>query len=423
MPLLDLSIEILQEIFVEVPNELKLTCKKFYIMYNNQYFNLLISRFGNNILKRICRYDFIYLIDYIKSLDYWRKPIRLIISNHYKLPLPDSKITDPLDKLNCQYIEDSWKLIYGIYMNRRIFVDYEDYVVNRYDDIMVAKHSVKINKLIKVPSGLYNLSAGLIMKTNTGLNGAVFKIINVETNNILIEYQPASNFGELVPHDKFVLLDMGSFQVGHENKKEKIQELRIEEDDDDVNMISKNISNKNKNNNDDGDDDEKLISLKIVVEEVGVLVKSGFILCFVDINAFQLKDCVIDNQGIISCINEKYWLAWWIENQDPKPENIINILLKRLYQSMERSINNVEEEDNDDDDDKIAEDSEDLDLENYSRHFYSNRNDNGEYLIRMFKFRTQKDRRRYEEWRENKPTMKMMDNEPIKWKMNTILEL
>lgn len=391
MGLLDLPDEILSKIFNQVPNELKSTCRTFVVMYNDYYMNLFIKRFGFKILEQINKYDYKYLIDYIKSFDYWRKDIRLIISNYYNLKLNDD------EKINCQFIRDSWKLVYGIYMNRRIYIDYEDYRVdfnnnNSNNNNQIIKN-ININKDIKLAEGLYNLSIGLIIKGNSGINSTNFKIFNNQTNEKLLEYQPVSHLGELIEHNKFVLLDIGIFQVKNSRIKEegKYQE------------------------------DNQLIDIKLIVEESSITVKSGYIICFIDINAYQLKDYIIEKNGDFKSINEKYWIAWWINNEIPTNDNIINVLLKRLYKSIEDSMFEINNENKYDENFKEIEN---INIFEYNKRFYSIFNKEGGLITRTFKFKTNKDRIRYNEWYLNNDKVNKQDeNEPLKWKMSTIMEL
>ncbi|GAV27520.1 hypothetical protein PMKS-000988 [Pichia membranifaciens] len=455
--LLDLPGEILQKIFVQVPTELEQTCRTFVVMYNDHYRNLFVDRFGPHILRTIAKYDYKYLIDYIRSFDYWREDIRKIIAEHYDLKLPytdeaelEGESLDPADKLNCQYIRDSWKLVYGIYVNRRIFVDYDDYTVNSYASAPMC--SVKIDKTLKLTPGLYNMSCALIIKTYAGMSSSVFKVLDGKTGNKLLEYQPASHFSELVPHNKFVLLDIGSFEV----KKPKIVEQQMVESSEEessgeeiVTTIEEAVQN-------------KLVDVHVVVEEAGVMVKSGYIMCYIDVNAYQLKDCMVNPAGDLYCVNEKYWLAWWIENQPPLPENVVNVLLKKLYKSMEKSMKLIKSttphrrmgsfaESNlearikrvemnpvmvvGEDDSEVTDSTEgtdgEINLETYNREFYSKFNKDGELIVREFKFRTMKDRRRYEEWVGQKeergsssvPSGTVFTMEPLKWKLTTIMEI
>lgn len=435
--LLDLPTEILQKIFFRVPNELRQTCRTFVVMYNDHYMNLFIDKFGPHILRTIAKYDFQYLIDYIKSFDYWRKNIRMIISRHYELKLPDERdikdkeCNEPNSKLNCQFIRDSWKLIYGIYMNRRIFVEYDDY---RIDSPSISSSSyvsspmntVNTNKKLKLTPGLYNLSCGMIIKNYSGMSSTIFRIYDSITKEKLLEYQPVSHFAELVPSNKFVLLDMGSFEV----RKPRIIEEHEESDE---------IKEEDRN---------KLIDIKLEIEESGVTVKSGYILCYVDINAYQLKDYTFDHSiNKFVPLIDKYWIAWWIENQVPKPENVVNILLKRLYKSMEKSMdlitvdsphkrmgsfaesdNGIELEGAKVELNSGDSENSEIDIETYNQKFYSPFNEDGEVLVRQFKFRTNKDRMRYNEWIESSGcgedrARKLTFNEPLKWKLSTIMEL
>lgn len=395
--LLDLPNEILQKIFIKVPNELKSTCKIFFVMYNDQYMNLFIERFGMNTLKKLLKFDYKYLIDYIKSFDYWRKVTRQIVSNYYNLKdINDIDDEDnDEDKLNVKYIRDSWKLIFSIYMNRRIFLNYEDYQVNEFDNFE-KQRSINVNKKIKLTPGLYNLSMGLIIKRTAPLSSTNFKIFNLSTSEKLLDYTPVSHFSDLVDHNKLVLVDLGMFEVN----KSRFQDL-----------------NDNNNNNEDeyeDEDEDKLIEIRLVVEEINTMVKSGYIICFVDINAYQFKDYEIINNKFNSII-EKYWIAWWIENQIPKTENVVNILLQRLYKSIENSTYNIKCEEYE---------KPNVSISTYNEKFYSVYNNNNELIKRNFRFKTNKDRNRYNELIENKKSVyEPIATEPLKWKMSTIMEL
>lgn len=435
--LLDLPYEILQRIYNESPNNLKASCKFFYIMYNDYYMNMFIDRFGPEILETMVKYDYKYLIDYIKSFDYWRGTTRKIISNYYKLPMPyDISNSDSItaDYLNVQYIRDSWKLIYGIYVNRRIFVDYTDYKVS---DNRTTK-SININTKLKLLPGLYNLSCGLIIQNSAGMSTTIFEVINNESKEKLLDYQPPYNLNELVPMHKFVLLDIGTFEVKN-SKVLEITEENISNNDTDKSLKAKNKQKIDKCN---------LIDISFIVKESDVFTKSGFIICYIDINAFQEKDIIFDKvNNKLVCKYEKYWFAWWVINDYIWSEEIVNILLKRLYKSINMSVNLIDYKnkrigsisqsgqdeqtkcvENDISTTEIYDDSTCtyIDLLTYNQKFYSQFDKNGKPLVRDFKFISQLARRKYYDLKESKPNIESSTrylNEPLKWKMATIMEI
>ena len=383
MSILDFPNELQVKIFGQVPNELKTTCKTYAIMYNDFYQQLFHTRFGDEMMDQVVQ-DKQYLVDYIRSFDYWRNPIRLINSH--------SKSTC-YKGLDCEFIKDSWKLVYGIYMNRRIYLDSRDYAVGS-SSAHDGMYSVTVDKLIRLVPGLYNLSIGVILKTSSGINSTIFKIDD-QYGRRQLEFQPASNFGELVPHDKFVLIDGGSFQV----RKRSYESGQIEE----INASHERVGGDN------------LCDMRLLVEEMGVYGTSGYVLSYIDINAYQLKDCTINRaNGDITCKNEKYWVAWWIENEIPTPENLVNVLLKRVYKSIENTLSGEQ---------NLIIEKLQVDIGEYNKKFYSKRNKDGELIERVFKFTTPRDRRRFEEWSSSLPQRQLYENEPLKWKMSTILEL
>ena len=381
--LLNLPTEILQKVFNQVPNELKSTCRTFIVMYNNYYFNLFIKRFGIKTIKEIENNEKLIksLKRYIKSFDYWRGTIRKIICNHYRL--------EDINGIESEFIRDSWKLIYGIFMNRRIFLEYEDYQFNyNYNN---NNQNLNINKSIKLTTGLYNLSCGIIIKNFNSMSSTKITIINETNNNEIIhEFQPATNFSELVPHNKFVLMDMGDFEI-----RKRIFEI------------------------DEGEDGEEIydpmVNIRVIVTENGEMLKSAFIICYLDINAYQLKDIIIDKgNGKMRCKFDKYWIAWWIDNQIPNPDNVVDKLLKNVYKNVDKGEDGGEDE---------VDEDEDIDV-GFSEKFYSCVNEDGEKLRREWKFRNQIDRRKFEEnISDDDDDDKVLLNEPIKWKMSTILEI
>ncbi|KAG7694938.1 hypothetical protein KL930_001261 [Ogataea haglerorum] len=422
---LDLPVEILYEVFKQVPNELKATCRFFYVMYNDYYCQKLVDELGENIIFNISMYNFDELVDYIRSFDYWRGTLRHIVSNHYKLgdPEPDSEIRktmSPKDIINCKYVKDSWKLIYGIYKNRRLFVEYDDYQIDEPHSYLTRSllhvnktYLVKYRKTIQLPADIYNLSCGIIVQNALGLGSMNFKVIRKSNQEELLSFFPATNINDLVPHGKFVLLDLGDFTV----------ELTIEEKE----KLTEN----------------KQIEVDIVMEETGLYLKSGFIICFIDINAYPAKLKRIDPLTKKVTISEKRsWIAWSIDNQDPTPENVINRLLKRLYKSInnlvalkpqespyqrigsfaelneqttKRQSNVVRKRRNSDFEEAI-------DIDTYNRKFYSRINEEGEPITRTFRYISMADRRLFEN-RAIAEEKFIAADEPLKWKLTTILEV
>lgn len=378
--LLELPLEIQQKIFIQVPYELRQTCRAFAVLYNDLYMNMFISKFGVKGMEKV-KSVLPALKDYIRSFDYWRGAIRKITERYYNL--------EDTNDVNSIYIRDSWKLVYGVFANRRFYVDYLDYDVSA-NGLM---NTVNVNKTFDLIPGLYNCSIGVIIKDKPALNTTNIKIID-EWDDIKLDYMAPSHLGDIMPQDRFILLDLGDFEV-------KKSEIKVQ----DIDSIQR----------EEGEVNDLTIKMNLQVNELNVLVKSSYILCFIDINMYQDTDFYFDlSKSMLVCKNERFWFAWWIVNQEPKVSNIVNTLLKRLYRSI------VGE-------DTQINDSEVVDIETYNKKFYSKLNDQGELLERQFGFTTPKARRRYTEWRESLEQSEESSgqylNEPLRWKMNTIVDV
>ncbi|KAH3682274.1 hypothetical protein WICPIJ_006759, partial [Wickerhamomyces pijperi] len=139
------------------------------------------TELGEDIIFNIAMYNIDELVDYIRSFDYWRKTLREIASNHYNLKDPEHdvevrKSMTPNEIVSCKYIKDSWKLVYGIYKNRRLFVEYDDYQIDEPQSHLTRSllhvnktYLVKYRKTVQLSADIYNLSCGLIIQNALGL--------------------------------------------------------------------------------------------------------------------------------------------------------------------------------------------------------------------------------------------------------------
>ncbi|OWB59272.1 hypothetical protein B5S31_g70 [[Candida] boidinii] len=351
--LLDLPIELRTKIFRLVPNELKLTCKQFYILENELYFEKFINEFGIKAIYILSIYALPYIIKFIKSFEYWRSINRKIISNYFNLPLfePNPYIRNllpPLKILNCQYIKDSWKFVYSLFKNRRLFAEYTDYEIDEPNTsgrsrsnsmIHINKtYLVKYKKTVSISPDLYNLSCGLIIHNAIGLGTMKFQVLNTKTGEVLLNFYPPTNINEITPHNKFILLDLGNFIVPSKFKTS-----------DDT---------KNKTINDE-DEYDKTMEITIIMEESGLYIKSGFSICYIDVNAFPKEKLlevanttdlvsISQNKEVLNKFENK-WIYWFIENQEPRTENVINYLLKDFYKVLNESYKLFANDDDDDD--------------------------------------------------------------------------
>ncbi|GME67401.1 unnamed protein product [[Candida] boidinii] len=355
--LLDLPIELKTKIFRLVPNELKLTCKQFYILENELYFEKFINEFGIKAIYILSIYVLPYIIKFIKSFEYWRSINRKIISNYFNLPTfePNPYIRNllpPLKILNCQYIKDSWKFVYSLFKNRRLFAEYTDYEIDEPSTsgrsrsnsmIHINKtYLVKYKKTVSVSPDLYNLSCGLIIHNAIGLGTMKFQVLNTKTGEVLLNFYPPTNINEITPHNKFILLDLGNFIVPSKSKTTYDAKDKIDNDEDEY---------------------DKTVEITIIMEESGLYIKSGFSICYIDINAFPKEKLleVANTTDLVSISHDKEvmkkfenkWIYWYIENQEPRTENVINYLLKDFYKVLNESYklfaNDDDNEDSDDD--------------------------------------------------------------------------
>ncbi|OWB83485.1 hypothetical protein B5S33_g2115 [[Candida] boidinii] len=364
--LLDLPIELKTKIFRLVPNELKLTCKQFYILENELYFEKFINEFGIKAIYILSIYVLPYIIKFIKSFEYWRSINRKIISNYFNLPTfePNPYIRNllpPLKILNCQYIKDSWKFVYSLFKNRRLFAEYTDYEIDEPSTsgrsrsnsmIHINKtYLVKYKKTVSVSPDLYNLSCGLIIHNAIGLGTMKFQVLNTKTGEVLLNFYPPTNINEITPHNKFILLDLGNFIVPSKSKTTYDAKDKIDNDEDEY---------------------DKTVEITIIMEESGLYIKSGFSICYIDINAFPKEKLleVANTTDLVSISHDKEvmkkfenkWIYWYIENQEPRTENVINYLLKDFYKVLNESYKlfaNDDDNESSDDDNATNQDNED----------------------------------------------------------------
>lgn len=433
------------------PHELKSTCRAFYIMYNELFYEKLIEEMGITILYSIHQ-ALPHIIAYIKSFDYWRLETRKIVSNHYMLPEFSEKETGNrrrsstlslsgtyIRTLECQYIKDSWKYVYSIFKNRRLFAEHSDYHTDEPSNY-VHNHVMQINKTyllyykktIKLSPGIYNLSCGVIIKNALGLGTIKFQVRDHLTGNQLLSYYPPTNIKEMMPRDKFCLLNVGDFEIVYQGEES--------DSDSGLNLVSQFKAT------------DKLIEIDIIMEETGLYLKSGFSICFFDLNAYQphlLTDRVFAEKP-------RDFIFWYIENDRPSSTKVVNLLLKNCYKAIQRSLkeeievevpldlNSVPEEEELEVPIKRTysitrrlreeEDRAFFIIENptlYSQRFYSCFNEQGDLIKRVVKMKTPVENRKYNQlvcsyddlMLERMAKDDYWKTAPLKWKMPTLFEL
>lgn len=388
--ILKLPPEIIYKIFKLAPVELSGTCRFFYAMLNQYYEEKMIKDFGPNIFENMALNDLPALVNYVKSLDFWRKTQRNIISRYQYMKDYSTDTSEPRcyeDLINYNFIRDSWRVIYGIYKSRVLYFNRENCKVDEpqsYIDngfLRVNRtYLVKYQKHITLVPGSYRFCCAVILNKALGFSSTNFKIVEHNTGKVLCNYFPPSTVNDIVPQNKLSMLNMGNFTVDEPNGY-----------------------------NDDPLGD-KFIDLDVIVEESGLYLKSGFTLCYLSILPNESSE-------------RADWISWTIENENPTPDKIINTLLQNVYRSISNperklpcllrdAVNTVRNQ---------HQCSTGENLETYSQKFYSRLNSGGQEIIRSVRYRTVIDKRRHED--AIKRGKQMLQSEPLRWKMPHVLVL
>lgn len=294
-----LPVEIHVELMkLDPSSSIRLTNTYFYTLYNDLYYEKIIRTFGEDIVNVLIKV-LPWLKTYIRSLDVFRYQSRNSIAS--RLGLTDND--DPDNPLHCIYIKDSWKYIYSILKNKRLFAEYSDYKIDEPTNY-VYNHFVEINrtyllsysKCVWLPPGNYNLNIGLVIKHGNGLGTTKFEIKHeneigkIETQT----FYPPTNINDILPKQQFCLLKLGEFQ-----------------------LPPKRNYSKNKKRNDHHD---KLHKVQFTMEEIGLYLKSGFRIFFIDISQPSVL------------FNEFDLLYYTVRETDYR--YFINIPLKNLYKAI-----------------------------------------------------------------------------------------
>lgn len=229
-----LPIEIQVELLTLDPNScLKFVNSHFYMLYNDMYYKKIINTFGKDIVGVILKV-LPWLQTYIKTLDVFRGDARKIISSRLNLPydIDDNshrakcEVPGVYDEangnLNVAYVKDSWKYIYSLLKNKRMFAEYSDYKIDEPTNY-VYNHFVEINKTyllsyrktLWLSPGTYNLNIGLVIKHGNGLGTTKFEVkYENEYNEIITQtFYPPANINEIMPKKQFCLLRLGEFTI------------------------------------------------------------------------------------------------------------------------------------------------------------------------------------------------------------------
>lgn len=281
-----LPLEIQTQIFSLVPrSNLRHTNRHFFTLYNDLFYEKVLKVFGPSIIPILIKI-LPWLKTFIQSLDAFRKESRQIIARQYKLT--DENSDHPLDTT---YVKDSWRYIYSVLRNRRLFAEYSDYTIDEPRNY-VYNHYVEINRTyllsytkdVWLSPGKYNLSIGLIVKHGSGLGTTKFEVKYGDAESkTTATFYPPTNINEILPKQQFCMLKIGDFEVkGH--GKAHTQKVTL------------------------------------VMEEIGLYLKSGFRIYFIDISQPSLL------------FNQYELLYYTIKETDFK--YFINLPLKNLYKAL-----------------------------------------------------------------------------------------
>lgn len=237
----------------------------FYFLYNDLYFEKLINAFGEDVVDIIAKV-YPWLRTYIMTLDVFRRTSREVISKRLRLSDLHGASSNPLDVIESMYVKDSWKYVYSLFKNKRLFAEYSDYQIDEPTNY-VFNHYVEINrsyllsykKEMWLAPGTYNLNIGLVVKSGSGLGTTKFdvKYYDESGQGIVQTFFPPTNINEILPKRKFCFLKIGEFRIN----QPKLEHIR-----------------------DESCQHGKLQRIELVMEEIGLYLKSGFRIFFIDIS-------------------------------------------------------------------------------------------------------------------------------------------
>lgn len=380
-----LPLEIQVRLLRLVPGSLlKYTNSHFYLLYNDLFCDKLVRVFGDDALIIVAKV-YRWLRTYIKSLDSFRAESRRAISLRKNLtdwgspPGQSTCVLSSLKIAQAQFIADSWRYVYALFKNKRMFAEYTDYKIDEPTNY-VYNHYVEINrtyllsysKTAWLAPGRYNLNIGLVVKHGSGLGTTKFEIKykTAEGQDSVMTFYPPTNIKDMLPKNQFCFLKIAEFVLPPLPQSESLQTSPYHH--------------------------HQLYKVELIMEEIGLYLKSGFSIFFIDIS---LPSMIFNDYDLLfySCQETNY-------------KYFINLPLKNLY----KALNHVQNGEDDrldsvtpygqgDPSDIAAEYAQDYDLDNhmkfassdeqllaYADFFFKNT-----FNKRQFKFNTMYQRRQF----------------------------
>lgn len=307
----NLPLEIQVKILHLVPqSSLKLTNSHFYLLYNDLFYDKLIRKFGDDVIIILTKV-FPQLREYMISLDSFRLNARLVATSRLNLiDFGDKAQIEPTELLQSMYIKDSWRYVYSLFKNKRLFAEYPDYKIDQPTNY-VYNHYVEINrtyllsytKEVWIAPGTYNLNIGLVINSGTGLGTTKFEVehSNSDGSLELQTFYPPMNIKEILPKNQFCFLKVGEFVIPHPER----------------NCEHSSCSNHHNH----------LFKVKLTMEEIGLYLKSGFSIFFIDISPPS------------TLFNDYDLLFYSCQETDYK--FFINLPLKNFYKAL-NNVQNIE---------------------------------------------------------------------------------
>lgn len=286
-------------------SQIRLTSSHFYILHNDLFYDKLVKQFGEVVIVIIAK---IYkqLRAYVRSLDAFRYASRMIIASRLKLTdySPYSLIQKPNLALQAQFVRDSWRYVYSIFKNKRLFAEYSDYTIDEPSNY-IYNHYVEINrtyllsysKSTWLAPGSYNLNIGLVIKHGNGLGTTKFEVKFRTTSDEVVckTFYPPTNIKDILPKNQFCFLKVAEF-------------------------VLPSISRPHQTARDEHHY-QQLYKVDISMEEIGLYLKSGFSIYFIDISQPSML------------FNDFDLLYYAIQETDY--HYFINLPLKHLYKALE----------------------------------------------------------------------------------------
>ncbi|CAN3478702.1 hypothetical protein DICA1_E25334 [Diutina catenulata] len=341
----DLPLEIhIKLLALEPSSNLKLTSKYWYSLYNDLFYHKMVADFGEAIIPVIIKV-LPWLKVYIKSMDVFRRESRELLAQMMGLPDSDgpevrdsgrvrfnpssgslqgipemgqSSASSPsgtsrnYNPLHCRYVKDSWRYIYSVLKNKRLFANQDDYNVDVADNY-VYRHYVEVNqsyllsykKVLWLAPGKYNLNIALVVKHGSGLGTTKFQVRYLQNDGLTDQgelreqtFFPPLNIKDILPKNQFCVLKIGEFEIAPAS----------------TNKLSAGTARVQSPEN-------KLVRVKFVMEESGLYLKSGFSIFFID---FQQQTSLFNQYDLL-----------YYSVQETNYKYFVNLPLKNLYRAIE----------------------------------------------------------------------------------------